>query len=46
MRKSLGVVALSLAGLAFGSGADPDGPGKKVLLVYSADERSELAPCG
>lgn len=46
MRKALGVVALSLAGLAFGSGADPDGPGKKMFLVYSADERSELAPCG
>ena len=46
MRKTLGIAFVALAGLAFGSGADPDGAGKKVFLVYSADERSELAPCG
>ena len=46
MRKTIGITLLSAAGLAFGLGADPDGAGKKVFLVYSADERSELAPCG
>ena len=46
MRKTLGIVFLALAGLAFGLGADGDGAGKKVFLVYSSDERSELAPCG
>ena len=46
MRKTFGVAFLSALGLVFGLGADPDGPGKKVFLVYSADERSELAPCG
>ena len=46
MRKTLGIAFVALAGLAFGSGADSDGAGKKVFLVYSADERSELAPCG
>ena len=46
MRKTLGIALLSLAGLTFGLGAEGDGPGKKLFLVYSADERSELAPCG
>ncbi|MEZ5064788.1 MAG: hypothetical protein R3B81_08615 [bacterium] len=45
MRKILGLVAL--ASVAFGLAADsaPEG-GKGVFLVYSADERSELFPCG
>jgi hypothetical protein len=46
MRKAVGFTFLSVLGLAWGLGADADGPGKKVFLVYSADERSELAPCG
>jgi hypothetical protein len=45
MRRILGA-ALALVGLAFGLAADTDGDAKKVFLVYSADERSELAPCG
>jgi hypothetical protein len=39
-------IALAAAGLAAFLGADQDAEGKKVFLVYSADERSELAPCG
>ncbi len=45
MRRILGIV-LAAAGLAVGLAADKDGEAKKVFLVYSADERSELAPCG
>lgn len=48
MRRILGLGLLAAAGLAFGLGADSDSDGaaRKVFLVYSADERSELAPCG
>lgn len=48
MRKLLAAVLLVLFGLAFGLGAEDDGnaAGKRVLLVYSSDEVSELAPCG
>jgi hypothetical protein len=36
-----------LAGLAFCLGAEnPSSSGKKAFIVYSADERSELMPCG
>jgi hypothetical protein len=45
MRRILGI-ALALASLATGLGADGKGEAKKIFLVYSADERSELAPCG
>jgi len=44
MRKAMGLVAV--AALAFGLGAGGEGDGEKVFLVYSADERSELFPCG
>jgi hypothetical protein len=34
-------------GLGFGLGADAPSTGaKKAFIVYSTDERSELAPCG
>ncbi len=49
MRKILSTLCLTLAGLAFGFGADADPQGedaRRVFLVYSTDERSELAPCG
>jgi len=46
MRRILGLGLLAAAGLAFGLGADSDGAARKVFLVYSADERSEIAPCG
>lgn len=45
MRRIAGFV-LALAGLAAFLGADQPEDGKHVFLVYSADERSELAPCG
>jgi hypothetical protein len=45
MRRVLGLV-LAAAGLTVGLAADGDKGEKKVFLVYSADERSELAPCG
>jgi len=44
MRKAMGLVALGA--LAFGLGAGGETDGEKVFLVYSADERSELFPCG
>ena len=44
MRRGLGLVAM--AALAFGLGAEGESDGEKVFLVYSADERSELFPCG
>ena len=47
MRKTLSTLFVALAGLAFGLGADSgDDASRKLLLVFSADERSELAPCG
>lgn len=46
MKKVLGLGLLAAAGLTFGLGADSDGEARKLLLVYSADERSELMPCG
>ncbi len=45
MRRIAGF-ALALAGLAAFLGAEPAEEGKSFFLVYSADERSELAPCG
>jgi hypothetical protein len=45
MRRILGIV-LAVAGLATGLGANGKADGKKAFLVYSSDERSELAPCG
>ena len=45
MRRIVGL-ALAAVGLAAFLGAAKDGEGKKVFLVYSADERSEIAPCG
>jgi hypothetical protein len=45
MRRVFGI-ALAAAGLAVGLAADSDGEAKKVFLVYSTDERSEIAPCG
>ena len=44
----LGLGLLASMALAYGLGADADtdGGAAKVFLVYSADERSELAPCG
>ena len=45
MRRIVGF-ALALAGLASFLGAGRADGGKHVFLVYSADERSELAPCG
>jgi hypothetical protein len=43
-----GIVLLGiLSGLAFALGAEtPDKGAKKAFIVYSTDERSELAPCG
>ena len=49
MRRILSTTILALFGLAYGLGADGDPAGddaRRVFLVYSADERSELAPCG
>ena len=46
MRKTLLVSALAAAGLAFGTGADGGADDKQLLLIYSADERGELHPCG
>ncbi|MBZ0267360.1 hypothetical protein K8I85_04345 [bacterium] len=48
MKGILGLGLLASMALAFGlrADADPDGDAAKVFLVYSADERSELAPCG
>ncbi len=46
MRKILGLGLLAAAGLMYGLGADADGEAREVFLVYSADERSELFPCG
>ena len=46
MRNVLGLSLLAVAGLTFGLGADADGEARKMFLVYSADERSELMPCG
>ena len=45
MRRILGI-ALALASLTSGIGADGDGEARKIFLVYSSDERSELIPCG
>lgn len=46
MRRIVGF-ALALTGLAAFVGAGPTEDGSKhAFLVYSADERSELAPCG
>ena len=45
MRRILGIT-LALASLASGLGADGNGEARKIFLVYSSDERSELAPCG
>jgi len=44
MRKAIGLVAV--AALTFGLGAGGESDGEKIFLVYSADERSELFPCG
>jgi hypothetical protein len=49
MRRILTTTFLAAAGLIYGLGADGDPAGddaRRVFLVYSADERSELAPCG
>ena len=47
MRKILSALLLVLAGLAGTAGTPADGDeGRSVFLVYSADERSELVPCG
>ncbi len=47
MQKTLTTLFVSLAGLAFGLGADSgDEASRKLFLVFSTDERSELAPCG
>jgi hypothetical protein len=45
MRRILGI-AIALASLASGLGADGDGEARKAFLIYSSDERAELAPCG
>jgi len=45
MRRILGI-ALAAVGLSAFLGAGGDDDAKSVFLVYSADERSELAPCG
>ena len=37
---------LTASGFTSALGDAPDGEARKVFLVYSADERSELAPCG
>lgn len=44
----LGLGLLASVALAYGLGADAggDADATSVFLVYSADERSELAPCG
>jgi hypothetical protein len=42
-----GALLAVLAGFAFGLGAEaPTSGAKKAFIVYSTDERSELAPCG
>jgi hypothetical protein len=42
-----GALLAVLAGLGFALGAEPSATGaKKAFIVYSSDERSELAPCG
>jgi hypothetical protein len=48
MRKPLGTLLVAAGGLAFGLGAGSgdDPTGKHLFLIYSTDERSELAPCG
>jgi hypothetical protein len=46
MRKILGLGLLAAAGLVYGLGAGVAGETREVFLVYSADERSELFPCG
>lgn len=47
MRSRLGVLFAVFAGLVFCLGADKAVTGsKKFFLVYSSDERLELAPCG
>ena len=45
-RRTLGLGLLAATGLLFAAGAGTDDEARKVFLVYSADERSELAPCG
>ena len=47
-RRSLGLGLVASAGLLFALGADTDteDAASKIFLVYSTDERSELAPCG
>ncbi len=44
MRRTAGLLAA--AALVFGLGAGTADDGEKLFLVYSTDERSELAPCG
>lgn len=47
MQQRKGALLAALLGLVFCLGAEtPVAGGKKVFLVYSTDERSELAPCG
>jgi hypothetical protein len=44
----MGLVALAALTFGLGAGGETSGgdDGEKVFLVYSADERSELFPCG
>jgi hypothetical protein len=47
MQQRKGALLAALLGVVFCLGAEtPSAGGKKVFLVYSTDERSELAPCG
>ena len=47
MLQRKGALLAALLGVVFCFGAEtPVASGKKAFLVYSTDERSELAPCG
>lgn len=47
MRRHSGLLVSALVGLGFLIGADSaTTPGKKAFIVYSSDERMEIAPCG
>jgi hypothetical protein len=48
MKRHLGFAVVAVAGLVYGLGSGPGSAdsGRRLMLIYSSDERGELHPCG